>query len=246
MNVICNTVNGPMIVKSNDQVISKSLIEKGVWADDDINLMSQLLINRKKLKNEICFYDVGANIGTHTVGLYKKMSGQLKVRSFEAQKEIYHILCGNSAINNLKNTYLHNNAVSEKSDEEITIKLLNYDEVNNFGALELYPPVNSDQQHVNYFSSEKVKTVVLDSYDEDVDLIKIDVEGMEDKVLKGSINLIKKYNPMFFIEIHKTDAQFIIEMFTGLNSYYGYLKGIDLIMLPKSENIMIKDVQRVI
>lgn len=246
MNVICNTINGPMIVKSNDQVISRSLIEKGVWAEDDINLMAQLLFNRKKSKNEICFYDVGANIGTHTVGLYKKLNGNLKIRSFEAQKEIYNILCGNSAINNLKNVNLHNNAVSEKSNEEISIKLLDYDEINNFGALELMPPVNSDQQHVNYCSTEIVKTVVLDDFVEKVDLIKIDVEGMEDKVLKGSLQLIKKNNPMFFIEIHKTDYKFVMELFAGLGTYYGYLKGIDLILLPKSENIMVRDVQRII
>lgn len=246
MNVICNTVNGPMIVKSNDQVISRNLIEKGAWAQDDINLISQLLINRKKSKEEIFFYDVGANIGTHTVGVYKNLNGLVKIRAFETQREIYNILCGNVAINNISNTFLHNNAVSEVSNADLEIKLLNYNELNNFGALELIPPINSDQQNVNYVGSEIIKTVSLDDYMEGVDLIKIDVEGMEDKVLKGAIGLIEKYSPMFFIEIHKTNSKSIFEMFLANNKYYGFLRGIDLVLIPKSENIFIKDGQRVI
>ena len=36
-------------------------------------------------------------------------------------------------------------------------------------------------------------------------LVKIDVEGMEDVALLGSINLIKKHKPILFFEKHKTD-----------------------------------------
>jgi hypothetical protein len=42
----------------------------------------------------------------------------------------------------------------------------------------------------------------LDDYEiNNVDFIKIDVEGFENKVLKGGMNLISKYKPYILIEV---------------------------------------------
>ena len=55
-------------------------------------------------------------------------------------------------------------------------------------------------------SGDIVKTTTLDSeLQVEPDIIKIDVEGAELKVLKGAENTIDNFRPVIFIEIHKRD-----------------------------------------
>ena len=50
-----------------------------------------------------------------------------------------------------------------------------------------------------------------------IDLIKIDVEGMEMEVLEGSIKSLKKHKPQLFIETIKSDKNMIIQFLEKLN-----------------------------
>lgn len=53
---------------------------------------------------------------------------------------------------------------------------------------------------------EMVTTTTLDSeIDSEIDLLKIDVEGAELKVLEGAKSVLEQYKPLIFIEVHKKD-----------------------------------------
>jgi FkbM family methyltransferase len=162
-------------------------------------------------------------------------SDKVKVRAFEAQRNIYNMLCGTIAINGLvKNVYCHHNAVSNTDDETIEIALPDYGSPNRFGSLELIGPKNSDNQDMVKTHTEKIKTISIDSFEENIDFIKIDIEGMEDKALLGAYKTISVHKPICFIELLKTDKEFVINYFRNLY-YVGYLKEIDLIAIPIEE-----------
>lgn len=69
--------------------------------------------------------------------------------------------------------------------------------------------------------------------DDKIDLIKIDVEGYEYKVLLGAKETLKKYNPVIIIECF--DKYF--EKVNSLLNEYGYVKTKNL---PSSNYIYIK------
>jgi FkbM family methyltransferase len=246
-NVITNSHYGPIIVNINDSVIGNAVIKNGYWAKDDINLITNII---KKLKSssqscKLTVYDVGANIGTHTIALAKEFKDDVTIRAFEAQRQVFYMLCGSVSINNLKNVYCHNNAVSDLHNSTINIGLLDYDSYNNFGALEIEEPVHSDQQNVVKNDAEIIATLALDGFNERVDFIKIDVEGMEHKVLRGARKTIEASRPVCFIEIHKTDQHEVIDYFQSLSQYAGYIKGIDLITVPFEKDAHPKGLNRI-
>ena len=100
----------------------------------------------------------------------------------------------------------YNNAVSNEKKLVIVKKWTN----RNSGCFTIIP-TNS----INY----TIETITIDELEiSDVDFIKIDVEGVELDVLKGSVNTINKYKPLLQVELfnnlafklHNIETQTII------------------------------------
>ena len=230
-NAIINSDYGLIIININDTTIGKSISQNGYWAIEDINLIKMLIDIQLQRCNSITFYDVGANIGTHSLALSKCFPEKIKIRAFEAQRQIYNMLCGTVAINGLQNVYCHNIAIGDKDGETLQLNLPDYDSPNNFGGFELIKPLTSDNQDLSKFGAEVVSTIRIDSFDEKVDFIKMDIEGMEDKALSGSVKTIETHRPICFVETMKSDINFIFEFFKSRN-YIGFQKEFDLIAIP--------------
>lgn len=244
-NVVISSDHGSIIINVND-AIGRYITHHGYWAKDDIALMQQIIGQRLAKKQQVRVYDVGANIGAHTLSLAKFAPDRVEVRSFEAQRQIYYMLCGNVALNGLRNVHCHHVAVSDKSGDSIEIELPDYNQPGNFGGLELIAPVRSDNGNMVKTSKERLATVCLDSYDEPVDFIKMDIEGMEDKALAGAVNLFRKHRPACFLEVIKTDYEAVLRFFHGLE-YVGFLNNTgDLIALPMEDGIAINNGRRVL
>lgn len=58
-----------MIINANDKYIGRSIEQAGAWAADDIELLKSIMDILLTEQDQVCFYDVGANIGTHSVAL---------------------------------------------------------------------------------------------------------------------------------------------------------------------------------
>ena len=215
-NVVANSKYGPIIINVNDKFITKSIIANGSWADHEIELITQLINCRLNLKQHVVFYDIGANIGTHTLALAKIFGDKITIKAFEAQSAIYNMLCGTVALNNLNNVRCYNNAVSN-TNEDIKISLPDYMSENNFGGLELVQPNISDNHNMVKKGTEFVRSIIIDSLDERVDLIKIDVEGMEHLVIDGARNAIDSSRPICFVEVFKTDTNVVLDFFRSRN-----------------------------
>jgi FkbM family methyltransferase len=220
-NTIADSVYGPMIVNTNDQYIAQSIIQFGAWGKEDIELIASFCELILETKPKMVLYDVGANIGTHTVALAKQFGDRISVRAFEAQRQVYYMLCGNVAINGLDNINCEYVAVSDVLNNIVPIQLPDYNSSNNFGGVELMPAEHSDNQNMVKPNLEYIKTVTIDSYNEAVDFIKLDIEGMEYYALVGAMQTLDTHRPICFVEVLKANTKLIKEIFHNLN-YIAY------------------------
>ena len=139
--------------------------------------------------------DVGANFGYHTLLFSKIVNGV--VYAFEPQEQNFELLSKNVTRNNITNVHLENLACGAVN-EPIEMPIVNlYDDDINMGD---FTP--------NEFTLKPEATtnsILLDDYDLFpnhlmIDVIKIDVQGWEQKVIEGARNLIMKNYPILIVE----------------------------------------------
>ena len=147
-------------------------------------------------------FDVGANNG-QSIERFKKIFPNSAIHSFEPIKSEYEII--RKKYGDHKNIYLNNLAVGEIEclrNINITEKSEN-SSFNNVRQGTNWLKTRSNQFNVDedkfVKKKEEVKIITLDDYCKDnkideIDILKIDTQGYEDKVLQGSIELIKKNN----------------------------------------------------
>lgn len=101
-------------------------------------------------------------------------------------------------------------------------------------------------QAIDYANATKeIDLITLDSLNLDrVDLIKIDVEGMEEEVLNGAIKLISTHKPIIFIEVIKSNKQELKSILDGFNYEYIHL-GMNILAINQddecSNKVTLKD-----
>src|SRR5438309_9528254 len=141
--------------------------------------------------------EVGANIGAHTVTLPKRVVPTGGVLAFEPQRLMYQVLCANAALNSLTNVDCYW-AAADSTSGSVVVPDLDVHQRNNFGGVSLI-----DAQH-----GRRVPSIVLDEFIflPRLRLVKIDVEGMEDAVIKGAIELIDKFKPFLYVENDRVDS----------------------------------------
>lgn len=226
-----------MIINANDKWIGPSIEQFGAWAADDIELIKSIVGIQLQQREHICFYDVGANIGTHTVALARHFDSRIRVRAFEAQRHMYHILCGNVALNGLDNVMCEHSAVSDGTVDHIQVHMPDYNRTNNFGGLELMSAVNSDNSLMIKKQMESIPCVTLDSFAEWVDFIKLDVEGMEFQALQGAKSTVEQSRPICFVEVLKSDIIMIQQFFKSYDYVLYKYKPDDWIFVPNDSHV---------
>jgi|GEM_PF-494683 FkbM family methyltransferase len=142
------------------------------------------------------FIDIGSNTGLY--GLVAANEGKnISVHCFEPQPDCCKTLEKTISLNNWeKKVYVHQLGLSNKPNI-LDLQLTGtgssfFHEFNNNPSLPtIKVPVDSLDNQIEKLNIKKV------------DFIKIDVEGLEQKVLEGSINILEKDKPVLFIEVAK-------------------------------------------
>ena len=213
--------------KKNDQVVS--FIHEGqevrlMLSDTDEHLSGiirshknfyelQMLDDiRKRVPPLGVFVDCGANIGNHAV-YFGVICEASKVYAFEPTGGTYNILLKNISLNKLESTIVGYNIALGK---ENTNGSLIVQDARNLGTSKIQECPEGD------IVIRKLDDIVFadnDSGFEGIDLIKIDVEGMELDVLQGAKKVLNKFLPMLYVEI-QTDDKF--RAIVDFLSPYGY------------------------
>ena len=240
-----DTKYGNLYLLKHDEFITNSFKRGNYWAENEIKIIEDLL-NLKDINN-LTYFDIGANVGSHILAISKIFKNRVNIYCFEAQKFIFEILKTNISENYLKNVHVFHNAVSDNNNQ-IKIKIPNYEELNNFGSLELIKPRYSDNNKIKFSNLyEKVNCIQLNDFKEvKVDFIKIDIEGMEHLAIKGGEQLIRKQRPFLLIELIKTDYFPILKIFGELN-YKAYLiNNENGLFIPNEYDLPIKNLKKIL
>jgi FkbM family methyltransferase len=125
--------------------------------------------------------DVGAHKGNHSLFFSQIFD---RVISFEPEENNFKCLRANLKLNDIKNVITFNMALSDKQRK---IKLTQ-EHKNNSGSFKI-------------FGSGKTEAYKMDDIvSSDVDYIKIDVEGHQEKVILGAERIIEENRPVIFVE----------------------------------------------
>jgi len=206
-NVLVSSDHGLMIVNRFDYNENRvghgqSILDHGNICTVEASACIDVI---KHIKDPIIF-DIGSNIGAFTIWLAKYFP-KGKIYSFEPQRLIFQMLCGNLAINNIFNVHAYNLAFGSNNCR-IQFQEPNYNIPNDFGTFSL----------VNNTINEKSENLIIDLYTVDnfisgmninkIDLLKIDAEGMDLEILNSGIETIKKYKPAIFVEYFDNNKSF--------------------------------------
>jgi FkbM family methyltransferase len=142
---------------------------------------------KSRLKKGMRILDIGAHVGFYTSFFKEAIAKGGKIYCFEPDNFNFALLKKNVELNKIYNATLENFAVGSKTG------FLNfYSSTNNFGDHHLY--YNKALNGIR--KSKRVKVVAIDDYfnekGEKIDLVKIDVQGVEPSVVMGMAGLISK------------------------------------------------------
>jgi len=150
-------------------------------------------ISEIKPKEDQIIVDVGANVGYYTIVLAQKVGKNGKVIAIEPDPETFNILKKNCELNNLANVELHNVAIS---DQEGSLKFFKSE--THSGKSSLVPNSSSQTITVNSITLDNL----LGKNFSQIHWLKIDVEGFEFFVLKGSASILP-ITQNILIEVHE-------------------------------------------
>ena len=205
-NRVADCRYGRLIYNAHDTYIGRSIELYGEYSQPEVELFDQLLAPG------CVVVEVGANIGVHTLFFAQAVGPEGRVIAFEPQRIIYQMLCGNMAINSITNVHCWNVAVGAAAGELI-VPQIDYRRDNNFGGVEL----------CDRSAGEAVQVGTLDSLNlEQCYLIKIDVEGMEEQVLRGAAGTISRLKPTLYVECDRIEKEASLLRAIDALGYAGY------------------------
>jgi FkbM family methyltransferase len=181
--------HGWILANPNDMYIGQALLEYGEYNELEAEVLHQSLFRPGRI------VEVGANMGSHTVGLAKAAAARgVTMEVFEPQPVIFQNLCANLALNGLLNVRAWPFACGDEAGT-VSFAEQDYGHWGNFGGVEMSHAQASPGR-------VSVPCVRLDDVlgEKAVALIKIDTEGFELAVLRGADNTLKRWRPILYVE----------------------------------------------
>jgi len=158
-----------------------------------------LALSKNLIMNGDLVVDIGANIGIYSKHMSEFVGLKGKVFSFEPILTTYTFLKNNISLLGLKNIESYNFAISDNSDVK-TMVIPSVIAGENYFRATIVEKENKSDNSTSY----EVQSVPLDKIlnpSLKYSFIKIDVEGHEENVLKGSKETIEFSKPILLIEI---------------------------------------------
>jgi FkbM family methyltransferase len=146
--------------------------------------------------SKVCVFDIGANIGYHTLLIAALLEGRGSLHAFEPWREVFDWLAQNIWRNGFSCVHTHQIALSD-SDGDGQL-LLPMDRA--YTNASLVPGFTSQGRKIP-IHMQRFDTYCHDYGVTRVDLIKLDVEGAEIQVLRGMSDLLDRWRPDIICEV---------------------------------------------
>jgi FkbM family methyltransferase len=167
-----------------DEYVGRSVHNYGEYNADETEFIIKLAEEAEnKTDDHIVVLDIGANIGCISQAL--EYEG-FETISFEPQPEVFNLLKKNMT------GICYNLGLGSKT-EVAKMPKIRYDDKNNVGGMSMGT--------ASVLGTIDVPVRTLDSFGfTNVGLMKIDVEGYEEEVLRGAVETIARCKPILYIE----------------------------------------------
>ena len=190
-----------------ENITTYVLLEQGDWFEkNDLNLF------RAIIRSDDTVFDLGANVGTYSLSAAARTRG--KVIAIEPASETFELL--NISASQFSNMTAIHTAVSDKPGTAFL--------THNDNSSETFGLSDNNEKRGEKVPLATVDDIAAEHGIESVDIIKIDVEGHELKVLAGAEKIISNGSPIIFYEIkHDNDLHpELIDAFKnlGYDSYF--------------------------
>ena len=198
---------------------STYLFNRPIWGNDACTLLSDVReILRKEVyrfeteNTPVTILDCGSNIGMSVI-YFKSIFPQAQIRAFEADPILFSLLEKNLSSFSLSNVKAENKAVWIHADGVYFSP-----EGGHSGAIT--DSNNNQGKNIEFVSSVRLKSI-LENY-EQLDMLKIDIEGAEEEVIFDCGEALKRCRNIF-VEYHSKafkpqKLHTILELFSN----YGY------------------------
>ncbi len=173
-------VGAKLYLDQNTDVIKDEIRAGNVW---ESTVIDQIIPHVRPSSTVI---DIGAHIGAHTLYMSRMAGPAGRVYAFEPQKKLYRELVHNMQLNGALNVVPLRYAIGDTS-----------------GVIEMNMPTEGNEGGTSVGKGgDQAELRTIDSFGFDnVSLIKIDVESMEDPVLRGARQTILRSRPVLLVEI---------------------------------------------
>lgn len=189
--VLVHARHGDLYCYPTDRYLGESIFKFGEYGEKEYQFLRDVLEGYPHAGNDII--EVGANAGYLTLPL----TNHGRVVCLEPQPSVYQMLLNNMVLNNLPvqgKAWPIPRACSS-SPGSVDCPDIPYSVQTNHGGISMNVKGN--------FPTVKVPCTTLEETflpDQCVKLIKVDVEGMEEKVLRGGRQLIARDRPILYVE----------------------------------------------
>jgi len=194
-----------LIVRALKKILKKTLNLFGldiIRINNEIKNINFNELLKQKIPNNPIIFDVGGNQG-QSIEKFKKIFNKPIIHSFEPIQSEFKKM--QAKFKNDSDVFLNNFALGDKEEIKefnITAKSANssFNKIkNNTAWLKKRQEENFSKSKSFVTKKEKVKINTIDNYCNEkkinkIDLLKIDTQGYEDKVLEGSVNCFKNNN----------------------------------------------------
>ena len=226
-NKIVNVNGIKMAVMPNDKGISEELI---MWGTHEP--LATEILERELAPDMVCI-DIGANIGYYVLLESKIISKNGKVIAIEPVPSSFGLLKRNIALqeintsgstsrNDNNNIEVYNLAIGDV-DGKVDFVITQFSNLNRVLRENERKRYNVDISDITTVASKRLDTFVSERQIGSIDFIRMDVEGHENKIIKGMQQTLMKYKPRLMIEVHKDylGTRGTIDFLLELKSY-GY------------------------
>lgn len=160
------------------------------------------------IREQDVILDIGAHIGTFSIPIAKSHNKNVRIFAFEPQSNVFNLLCKNVQVNDLEEQIQVLNGIVSDRKKELFQCVPSH---GNSMAVTFLPIDKADVAESSQAEeSQNTNIYVIDemlrngNIPSNVNVVKIDTEGAEVKVLNSCMNLIKSNYPVIYGEINVT------------------------------------------